>query len=1052
MEAERRQVTVLFADMVGFTTFSERSGEEAAYTLMRSLSKLMDDAVHEQGGVVQSFTGDGIMAVFGAPVTFEDAPLRACRAALDILERLEAAAPDLEAKHRIRPQLRIGLNTGDAVVGRVQQAADAGITVLGDTVNFAARLQALAEPNSVFMGDATHRLVQGLVDVSFAGEHTIKGKSAPQKVYRLNAVRKGTSRFEAAIGRGLSAFVGREHELEVMDRGLDEARSQPRVLDLVAEPGMGKSRLVYEFRRRINKEGAFILTGSWSADGRQTPFLPFIEVVRGSFQVSAGEAEKEVARKLEMGLAALGLHTTRNLGLLLHLLGLKAPEGALTGLDGVLIGLRSRELLQQLLEARCRLSPAVLVIEDLHWLDSASEELLGKFIDSEAKLRLLILTTRRPEYTPPWIGRSVVTTLQLEPLTLGDIRRLMQTRLGVESLPDALARQLTEKAEGNPLFAEELVSFLTERGIVRAAPGKLDFDPGAVRSALPASVQGLISARVDRLAPHDRAILQAAAVIGRQFDPELLASVTGKSAIDARLAAMQALDLIYPESRSSGFVFKHALVRDALYQTLLGDPRKTLHAKIAEEIERRSGNRLTEVAETLAHHYGCTASTDKAFRYLVMAAKKSLDIYALEEAERHFQRALQLVEADPVCTSDAEFADMFAGFTRLLNLEARVKELTDLLSRHLSRIQAAGDTASLVLVLHHYSWALLTRAQFKAAHEVSRHCMFAAGRLGDDRLIAYGQSSFIHTSTIVSPLPLQAFEKLGHEALELSERTDDSYLRTWVMFTIAWDYINRGLTREARQYGEQILGAARDRADPRALGLGLWLIGWVDITEERYDHAVTRGDECVHVALTRLDRSVGMQVKGLAFALTGKLEEGVAILRDLREEFLEKDWRFNLSATDLALSVATVLGGAFGRGVRLCEKFVDEQEAAGYQAAADWGRLNLADVYLEMLSSRQRPPLRMLVRNLLFLLRVRFSGPARVEHLLKKAGQSTQFNERGILQARIEFGHARLFFLKRNVPLARQHLARARERAAELRAEGMLARIRELDGVLASVR
>ena len=193
MEAERRQVTILFTDTVGFTTFSERSGEEAAFTLMRNLSKLMDDAVTQQGGVVQSFTGDGIMAVFGAPVAFEDAPLRACRAALSIFDRLKAAAPELGAKHGLRPQLRIGLNTGAAVVGKVQGGADAGVTVLGDTVNFAARLQALAEPDSAVMSEATHRSVQGMVEASFAGEHSIKGKSEPQKVYRLDGIRHGAT-------------------------------------------------------------------------------------------------------------------------------------------------------------------------------------------------------------------------------------------------------------------------------------------------------------------------------------------------------------------------------------------------------------------------------------------------------------------------------------------------------------------------------------------------------------------------------------------------------------------------------------------------------------------------------------------------------------------------------------------------------------------------------------------------------------------------------------------------------------------------------------------
>ncbi|MGA9210480.1 MAG: AAA family ATPase, partial [Terriglobales bacterium] len=305
---------------------------------------------------------------------------------------------------------------------------------------------------------------------------------------------------------------------------------------------MGKSRLLHEFRQRIGKERAFVLSGSCSPDGQQTPFLPFIEVVRGSFRVSAGEEEQDVAQKLEMGLTALGLHSARNIGLLLHLLGLKVPDGALAGLDGLLIGLRTRELLQQLLEARCGLSPVVIVIEDLHWIDSVSEEVLGKIVGSEAKLRLLILTTRRLEYTPPWLDRAVVTQLRLEPLPAGDIRRLAETRLGVEALPEALARQVTEKAEGNPLFAEEIVSFLTERGMLRAAAGKLEFDASAVAAALPASIQSLLTARADRLAPKDRALLQAAAVIGRRFDTELLAVVGDSADIAARLAAMQQLD------------------------------------------------------------------------------------------------------------------------------------------------------------------------------------------------------------------------------------------------------------------------------------------------------------------------------------------------------------------------------------------------------------------------------------------------------------------------------------------------------------------------------
>jgi hypothetical protein len=533
---------------------------------MRDLESVMDDAVREQGGVVQSFTGDGIMAVFAAPIAFEDAPLRACRAALSILEKLKADGGVFEAKHGVRPRLRIGLNTGAAVVGKVQRGADAAVTVLGDTVNFASRLQGLAEPDSVVMSEAMHHLIQGMVEASFAGERPIKGKSEPQRIYRLDAIRHGAARFEAAVSRGLSAFVGRERELEILQGGLTEARSELRVIDVAAEPGMGKSRLLHEFRQRISKERTFILLGSCSPDTQQAPFFPFIEVVRSSFRLSAGEGEKDLGQKLEMGLATLGLHSTRNLGLLLHLLGLKAPEGALTGLDGVLIGLRTRELLQQLLEARCRLSPVLMMIEDSHWIDSVSQELLGKIVEGEAKLRLLLLTTRRPEYVPPWLDRTVVTKLVLEPLPAGHIRRLVQGRLGVDVVPEALVQQVTQKAEGNPLFAEEIVSYLTEQAIIRTS---VDIDPSVLTAVLPASVQSLLTARVDRLAPNDRALLQAASVIGRQFDPELLAVVLNETDVDGRLPAMQMLDLVRVDTKSRGCTFKHALVRDALYQSLL---------------------------------------------------------------------------------------------------------------------------------------------------------------------------------------------------------------------------------------------------------------------------------------------------------------------------------------------------------------------------------------------------------------------------------------------------------------------------------------------------
>jgi class 3 adenylate cyclase len=772
---ERRQVTALFADMVGFTAISEHLGEEDTFALIQPIYELMADAVREHGGSVKDFTGDGIMALFGVPEALEDGPLRACRAGLAIHERLAAAAPAIETKYGVRPQMRVGVNSGLAVVTQIHGESGPA-TALGDAVNLASRLQTLAEPGTVYLSEATQRLVQGLVETTFAGEHAIKGKAESQKVYRLEAVRRGAPRFDAAVGRGLSAYVGREREMETLERALSDGQAALRVIDVVADAGIGKSRLLFEFRQRAGKERAFLLVGNCSPDGQQTPFLPFIEVVRGSFQFRAGEAEAEIARKLESGLSVLGLHTPENLGLLLNLLGLDPPEGALAGLDGVLIGLRTRNLLQTLLGARCNVSRVVLLIEDLHWIDSASQDVLEKIVDNEAELSLLILHTRRPEYEPPWQERPVVTTLRLPPLPAGDIRRLVATRLGVQALPETLARLLADKAEGNPLFAEEILSFLTERGVLRVVAGRVEFDAGAMAAALPASVQSLLTARVDRLAPRDRALLQAAAVIGRRFDPQLLARVTDIAGeINARLTAMQALDLIHPEG-AGDFAFKHALVRDALYQSLLRGPRIALHFKIAEEIERRAGNRLPEVVEMLAYHYSQTDRDSKTFAFLALAGAKSVGVYSLDEADCAFASAIEIVESKPECATDNQVADFLVDYTSFSNLMMRLNATKGTVERLLPRLERLADHPSVILVLHHYVLALLALNRFRDAAEAQDRLSAAAERVRDMRSRAYAIVSAIHVSTHTVPYSADRFDAICREAISAASSINEASL------------------------------------------------------------------------------------------------------------------------------------------------------------------------------------------------------------------------------------------------------------------------------------
>ena len=479
---------------------------------------------------------------------------------------------------------------------------------------------------------------------------------------------------------------------------------------MVAEPGMGKSRLLYEFRRRLSDGRAFLLQGSCSPDGRQTPFRTFIEVVRDLFQVSVVEPENEVRRKLEQGLAGLELNSPQSYGLLLNMIGLKPPDGALTGLDGVLIGMRTREMLQRLLEARCRRSPVALLIEDIHWIDRASEEVLSRIASDDARLGLLILHTRRPEYQPPWSGGPSVTALRLDPLSAGDIQRLVQTRLGVDVVPQPLARIVTDKADGNALFAEEIVSFLVERNVLRVRDGALEFDVGGTTTVLPASIQLLLTARVGSLAVEDRRVLQEASVIGRNFDYELLAAVAGPSRdLMPHLAAAEAADLLRYDGAAHDFSFKHVLLRDALYDSMLASRRAELHLRVARELERRRANQLIEVAEILAHHYSFTEEAGKTFEYRYLSAKKALGVYLLDEAEKHFREALAVVDRTPGCADDEAFANAVAGLQEVLHLKGEVREEKSVAERYLPKLEQAGASPQFVFALHIQSMILVPR-------------------------------------------------------------------------------------------------------------------------------------------------------------------------------------------------------------------------------------------------------------------------------------------------------------------------------------------------------
>jgi class 3 adenylate cyclase/tetratricopeptide (TPR) repeat protein len=1039
MEAERRQISVLFADMVGFTAYSERSGEEAAFTLMQSLAKLMDDAVQEYGGSVQSFTGDGIMAVFGAPVAFEDAALRACKAAIAILEKAKSASGDFNAKHGVRPQLRIGLNSGVAVIGKVQGGSDSAVTVLGDTVNVAARLQAVAEPGSAVMSESMHRLTDGMVDVGFAGEHQIKGKSNAQKTYRLDGVRERTP-FNAKIERGLTRYIGRDRELETLERGLDAMGTGIRVFDIVGEPGIGKSRLVHEFLRQVVKARRRVLTASCTPDGQQTPLRAFIEIVRAQFAVSPGDSDAVVARKLNSGLQGIGLRDEANLALLLNLLGLKPPEGRLEGLDGVLIGLRTRELLQSLTQAGSRLTPTIIVFEDLHWLDSASETLLAKMVGIDEPLQLLILHTRRPEYAPPWAGRTRVTRMSIEPLSARETARIAGARLGVDQIPEALAKLIAAKAEGNALFAEEIAAFLLERGIVRRSAVGLDFNSVAVATVLPESVQSLLSSRMDGLTAADRNLLHSAAVVGRRFDPNLVAAIGGANdAQEASLAAAEALGLIQRLEGSYDYAFKHALVRDALYSELLSGPRAATHLKVAEEIERRGGNRLGKIVEALAYHYAESPRSDKAFTYSAMAGDKCLDIYAIAEAEQYYRQALELFETQNSCADRLPVVKVVVRLLETLLLKGDYRDLGRVAAKFTPFIAEAGETPELVIVQYYRGFSLFGNLDFLAAHDLFQRALAIAERLRHVGARAYARCGLLQIRTVLGLDSLEAADRMKSELMQDSISLGDNYILNWSYFAVALDYMYRGLYVEARETAARLIVSGQDRNDPRAIGFANVIMGWINIFGDASEAATANADECLRAAVTPFDRLNGAMVRAVSHIVGGRAQQGLAELEELIPEF--ERLGFFYSTQHGARGAALAMCGRIVEGVDVLKLQISRLDSAGDRRLAAWARVTLAEVYIHILSRRESASTAILLKNFRAIIGAMIFGAPRARKLLLTAAAEKHISERGLLAARINFNLGLLSNMGKRRNEAEDYFIQARVGAETQGADSMLQKI-----------
>ncbi len=645
IEGERKQVTVVFVDCAGFTALSTRLDPEDLHGIMDGCFQHLLDAVHRYEGTVNQFTGDGIMALFGAPISHEDHAVRGVAAALAMQQAVQAYAETLRSERGVQLAVRIGLNSGPVVVGKIGDDLRMDYTAQGETVNLAARLQQAAEPGGILISEATMRLAGGYFVLHEAGELTLKGLPLPVRTFSVTGQRRRRARFDLSIERGLTPLVGRRRELDALGEALDRAiAGRGHIVSVVGPAGIGKSRLLYELRRGLDEEAVTYLEGRCHPHSVQ-PFDLIVQLLQANFGLEDGEPERVQVQKIETIVHRLDPALAWTIPYLKHLLALPAAELDVEGLDDLQRKRRMVDAVRALTLRGAEHRPLFLVLEDLQWIDRSSQDYLDAVVDSLVARPILLVCTYRQGHTPSWADRSFHERLVLEPFP-DEVAAVMLRTIPDGGFISARARELiVRRAEGNPLFVEELTGYLRDRGLLTG-----DAVASLPEAEVPSTIQDLLTARIDRLPDASKRTLQVASVLGRDFTrPVLEAIAPPELDLSAELAALVRTELLaettlFPDA---SYRFTHVLVQQVAYQNLLVKARSELHARAGQALERLYAGRPDEGLPELAHHYARSPERDKALEYLVRAGDRVRSLFAYDEATGYYQDALRILDGAP---------------------------------------------------------------------------------------------------------------------------------------------------------------------------------------------------------------------------------------------------------------------------------------------------------------------------------------------------------------------------------------------------------------------
>jgi class 3 adenylate cyclase/tetratricopeptide (TPR) repeat protein len=653
IEGERRQVTVMFCDMKGFTPLSERLGHEKIYSIMDEVFEILVHKVLEYGGTVNKMTGDGIMALFGAPIALEHAPQRAVSSALAIQRDMTRFANRLKSEDGIPPiKMRIGVNTGPVVVGSLGNDLRVEFTAMGDTVNLASRMEGLAEPGTIYITEETFRATEGLFRFEALGERQVKGKDAPVKAYRVISPSTRRTRFDVSAERGLTPFVGRERELELLLDGFERAKAgRGQAFSIMGEAGVGKSRLLYEFRKAIANEDAVFLEGKCLSYSRGVAYHPIIDLLKSNFEIGEGAEDYQIKGRVKEGLKLLGIDEANTLPYLLELLSVRD-----SGIDSISMSPEARkdriiEAVKRIILKGAESRPLIMAIEDLHWADTSTEDTLKYWLGTITGARVFLIFTYRPEFVHTWGGRSYHSQVTLNRLSNRESLAMISHLLGTEETSADLEELILQKTEGIPFFIEEFVKSLKDLQMIEKRDGRYFLTRDAHHVTIPGTIQDVIMARVDSLPEPAKDVLKTGSAIEREFSYELMKRVTGISEQEllSHLSTLKDAELLYERGiyPQTIYIFKHALTREVVYDSIMTNRRKKLHLDIGNAIEQICRNNLDEHYVALAEHYVAGENWDKGAEYCRLVGRKAGRAGAFDDAITYNEKRIACLDKLP---------------------------------------------------------------------------------------------------------------------------------------------------------------------------------------------------------------------------------------------------------------------------------------------------------------------------------------------------------------------------------------------------------------------